>query len=217
MVVQYPKDGEADWTTDLPPLLPVDKNVAASLTFESYDPSTETRSLLYRSRRPMLCEDYFKMKASFETASQSSFEKLKVAEKTLNQMKDFAKEAPLSVLKKFCADIRNLQLERKWNESPEWHTEQELADAEVVRLQGERRKQKEAAELLERQKASKAPRLLPFEIDELEEKGRAQQEARWAAEKINSSVSSRATSDSNTQKKSRGFPTPPAFPVPVDD
>jgi hypothetical protein len=128
----------------------------------------------------MLCDDYFKMKAGFETDSRQSVDRLRAGEKTFAQMKDFARHAPLICLKKFCADIRNLQLERKWNESPEWHTEQELAEAEEVRLLGERRKAKELAEIAERRKAKKAKRLLPYEIADMEEAG----EAGWASEQM---------------------------------
>jgi hypothetical protein len=177
IVVQYPKDGEADWTTELPPLLPMDLPQSRTLTFESYDPAKDSRSLLYRSRRPMLCDDYFKMKRDFEMQNELAREKLKKGEVAFGQMKEDARASPLLVLKRFCEDIRVLQLERKWNESPEWHTEQELIDSEEAKIQRERQLEREAQEERELKKARKAPKLLPFEVEELAAKRRAELEA----------------------------------------
>jgi hypothetical protein len=177
IVVQYPKDGEADWTTELPPLLPADRPPSRTLTFESYDPGKDSRSLLYRSRRPMLCDDYFKMKQEFEVQNQEAREKLKKGEAAFGQMREAARASPILVLKRFCEDIRVLQLERKWNESPEWHTEQELIDSEEAKLQRERQLEREEQEERELKRARKAPKLLPFEVEELMARRQAELEA----------------------------------------
>jgi hypothetical protein len=166
IVVQYPKDGESDWTTELPPLLPAEHVEAGQLTFEGYEPAKDSRSLLYRSRRPALCDDYVRMKREFETENGQARRRLRKGEAVFGEMKERAKKSPILVLKRFCEDIRVLQLERKWSESPEWHTEQELIDLEEQRLTRERMLQKEAEEALELRKARRQPRLLPFEIEE---------------------------------------------------
>jgi 5-methylcytosine-specific restriction endonuclease McrBC GTP-binding regulatory subunit McrB len=77
------------------------------------------------------------------------------------------------VLKRYCEDIRVLQLERKWTESPEWYTEQDLAEMEEQRLLRERQIQQDIEERTLARKTKREPRLLPFEIEEMEQrKGR---------------------------------------------
>jgi hypothetical protein len=170
IVVQYPKDGESDWTTDLPPLLPAQSAEARQLTFEDYDPAKDSRSLLYRSRRPALCDDYFGMRREFEAENDRARERLDKGKAAFGEMKETVMKSPILVLKKFCEDIRVLQLERKWNESPEWYSEQELIDLEEQRLARERVLQKEAEEALQMKRARRQPRLLPFEIEEIEKR-----------------------------------------------
>lgn len=167
IVVQYPKDGESDWTSDLPPLLPKDQPAATSLTFENYNPDQDSRSLLYRSRRPNLCEDYMKVKEKFQVKEAESNEQFEAAKKRYSSMKSSVKNTSIRVLKRFCEDVRVLQLERKWNESPEWHTDQELIEMEEQRIQRENQAKKEAEEEKAAKHARKIPKLLPFEIEEL--------------------------------------------------
>jgi hypothetical protein len=60
------------------------------------------------------------------------------------------------------------------SESPEWDTEQELFDIEEAKAQRERQIERDAQDARELKVARKTPRLLPFEIEELAAKKRAQ-------------------------------------------
>jgi hypothetical protein len=94
VVVQYPKDGEADWTTELPPLLPAEGPARQTLTFANYGPEKESRSLLHRSRRPALCDDYWRMKHDFEAANVEAREKVRRGESAFHEMKETARASP---------------------------------------------------------------------------------------------------------------------------
>jgi hypothetical protein len=178
IVVQYPKDGESDWTTELPPLLPAETPARQTLTFGNYEPEKESRSLLYRSRRPALCDDYWRMKHEFEAANAEAREKVRRGESAFHEIKEIARASPLGVLKRYCEDIRVLQLERKWTESPEWYTEQDIAEMEEQKLLRERQIQQDIEERMMARKTKREPRLLPFEIEEMAERKRAESEER---------------------------------------
>lgn len=177
ILVQYPKDGESDWTTDLPPLLPGDVDPEANLTFENYNPNTETRSLLYRSRRPNLCNEYLKLKQDFLKEEEETRKRFKANEQKYQETKETIRQTPLIVLKRFCEDVRGLQLERKWSESPEWHTEQELLKLEQIRQAKERQQQREEEEARAARKARRIPRLLPYQVEELQQRQSPMQQA----------------------------------------
>ncbi|OHS92883.1 hypothetical protein TRFO_12261 [Tritrichomonas foetus] len=163
IVIQYPKDGEKDWTNELPPLLPEQKSPAALYKKDSYDPNKETRSLLYRSRRPEIIFDYNKMKKEF---AQKTIQR----QKEINDKKyEFAaiekkiRKKPLIVLKKFTDDLRTLQLERKWNETPELYKKKE-----VERMEEERKRKLEKERLEEEQERRERRRRLRKEREEEE-------------------------------------------------
>ena len=170
ILVQYPRDGESDWTTDLPPLLPGEVDPEANMTFETYDPNKETRSLLYRSRRPNLCNQYLKLKEDFLKEEEDARKRFKDNEKKFEETKEMIRKTPGIVLKRFCEDVRALQLERKWSESPEWHSEQELLKLEQIRAAKERQQKREEEDAKAWRKARRTPRLLPYQVAELEQK-----------------------------------------------
>jgi hypothetical protein len=108
------------------------------------------------------------MKREFEAENERARERLRKGRAAFGEMKERVSASPILVLKRFCEDIRGLQLERKWNESPEWHTEQELIDLEEQRIARERMIQREAEEALQVGGARRQPKFLPFEIEEIE-------------------------------------------------
>lgn len=138
IVVQYPKDGEKDWTTELPPLLPNSSKPTVSYTKNNYDPNQETRSLLFRSRRPEIILDYTKMKRDYHDKIVQK--QIEIGEKKTEfaTLESKLLKKPLIVIQRFTDDLRNLQLERKWNETPELHKKKELE-----RLEEERKKKLE--------------------------------------------------------------------------
>lgn len=151
IVIQYPRDGEKDWTTDLPPLLPVPSSTSSTrCTKEDYNPNKETRSLLYRSRRPEILFDYNKMKKDF--AEKIVQKNIEINDKKIEfqQLQKKIMGKPLIVLKKFTDDLRTFQLERKWGETPELHKRKELERMEEERkkkLEKERREEEEERRL----------------------------------------------------------------------
>jgi hypothetical protein len=124
---------------------------------------------LYRSRRPALVDDYFRNKGAFQEAAAEKRLHIIKTKEGLTEMRKVVCHASRMVLKKFCDDARALHLERKWNDSPEWHTDEELKIRDDLRLQRERQQQLELEEevLMKRKKRS-VRMLLPFEIEEIE-------------------------------------------------
>lgn len=120
ILIQYPANGEADWTTQLPPLLPPAVNVnSQDLTIDNYDPMKEPRSLLQRSRRPFLANQLKTLKAKFrrELKKQEDIhQKIETSNKELKKAILVSKNADIDV---FLKDLRQLQLENKRNQTPE--------------------------------------------------------------------------------------------------
>ena len=147
IVVQYPKDGEQDWTTDLPPLLPDINKVERRLTRANYDPNSETRSLLYRSRRPDILSEYHKMKKDFRMKLFQKNKEVADKKKEINAIEQQLMSQPIIVLKRFSDDLRVLQAERKWNETPYIYSEKD-----VIRMEEEKLKKLEREKELEQEK-----------------------------------------------------------------
>lgn len=64
--IESPPNGEKDWTTNLPDLLPdVSIYNNRKLTRENYDPMKEPRSIIHRSRRPFTVAEYQRKKTKF--------------------------------------------------------------------------------------------------------------------------------------------------------
>lgn len=120
ILVQYPADGESDWTTQLPPLLPpaVTTN-PQNMLIDNYDPMKEPRSLLQRSRRPFLATKITTLKAKFnkELKKQENIhQKIETSNRELKKAILVSKKADINV---FLRDLRQLQLENKRNQTPE--------------------------------------------------------------------------------------------------
>lgn len=120
ILIQYPADGESDWTTQLPPLLPPAVNIEHhDLSIENYDPKKEPRSLLQRSRRPFLSNRLTTLKAQFnkELKKQEDIhKKIETSNKELKKAILVSKKADIDA---FLRDLRQLQLENKRNTTPE--------------------------------------------------------------------------------------------------
>lgn len=118
--IQYPQDDETDWTTALPPLLPqIKTRREKNLTFQTYNPMNDPRSLLHRSRRPDLSQQIGDMLDHFDKEAEDQQEKLKRVSAENNQLRKRLRSAKPEIKKKFLKDLRSLQLEKKRNETPE--------------------------------------------------------------------------------------------------
>ena len=60
----YPKGGEEDWKSRLPPLAPPKRIPKRELTRDNYDPSKETRSLILRAKRTNISKRLQEIKAT---------------------------------------------------------------------------------------------------------------------------------------------------------
>jgi hypothetical protein len=112
LVVQVPKNGEEDWTTALPPLLPPVATRREVLKFETYDPVAESRSLMQRSRKPLVVSDHRQARRQFEENESERAERRKHAIGEKNRMMQHAKECPRTVLADFINKLRRMQLAR---------------------------------------------------------------------------------------------------------
>lgn len=134
MVIQYPEGGEADWTSDLPPLLPPLKNndkvldsksevssVVATTTKRNkeYNPMNESRSLLHRSRRPNICDKVYQLKKQFISDQLKRHSQQVKLEKDLSDMKRRLIKSDKLTMDRFISDLRILQKSSKRNETPE--------------------------------------------------------------------------------------------------
>lgn len=159
IVVQYPQNGEADWTTQLPPLLPSSEATDPdALKFDKYNPQADPRSLLQRSRRPFLCNQIDELKKEFQQNKEKrmkEYNKLKAEIKDLNERVPFLKR---EILTKFSDNLRVLQLERKKNETPELPELTPEVMSDPVKFQDilkERERKKKEKEKREKEKRKK--------------------------------------------------------------
>lgn len=114
--VQVPKNGEADWTTDLPPLLPPCIRRGEDLTVKAYDPVGETRSLTARSRRPHVVQDHAAMRRVFEANQREREEKRRQATAAKKRAMECAREWPSIILSDFVEKLQRMPIERKREE-----------------------------------------------------------------------------------------------------
>ena len=125
IVVQYPKNGEEDWTVNLPPLLPpiesstTNAQTGRDLNDRSYDPSREPRSLLHRSRRPDICRKVEELKETLSVNEETNIQKLNKIKKDMDNLKTRLNSSDHHIKNKFIHDLRALQINRKRNETPE--------------------------------------------------------------------------------------------------
>lgn len=71
--ITAPPDGEKDWTTNLPELLP-DLSIyrRGKLSREDYNPMKEPRSILHRARRPYTVAEYQRKKEIYINNSKKT-------------------------------------------------------------------------------------------------------------------------------------------------
>jgi hypothetical protein len=118
MIVQQPKNGVSDWTTDLPPLLPP-MTPSREITVSSYRPSDETRSLMQRSRRPLIFKDHGEERRQYKANERERQEKRCSALAAKKKSMREARECGPGILSKFVERLRGLQLENKRTETPD--------------------------------------------------------------------------------------------------
>ncbi|OHS97355.1 hypothetical protein TRFO_36451 [Tritrichomonas foetus] len=127
LFLTLPKNGESDWTTDLPPLMPppVDQSEITDIT--KYCPHAETRSLLHRSRRPNILAEFRKEKDNYhrhavDRCGKENYEFTELR----SRMQKVRMKDPV-VLDQWLKDLAKLQQEKKRNETPEF---KKLSDIE---------------------------------------------------------------------------------------
>lgn len=137
LIIQMPQNGEADWTTDLPPLLPHIQQ-QKEVTVENYNPMGENRSLMHRSVRPNIVPDYKKDKTTFMKKERERKAKKVAGREARVAAIAHARACASPVLTKFVTDLRKLQVEKKRGETPEFEDElnkkeEDVPDATVAR------------------------------------------------------------------------------------
>lgn len=132
VTVQMPKNGVDDWTTNLPPLLPRLPK-PQDMTATNYNPQGETRSLMYRSRRPNIIPDYEVEKEEFLMMEEERASRKKSGKKFRANCIAHAKNCAPEVLTKFVNDLRKLQLERKRGETPVFEDEKDQSGFSLSR------------------------------------------------------------------------------------
>ena len=117
--IQVPKNGAADWTTNLPSLLPDPKttrNINAKV--EDYDPNIETRSLIHRSRRSDILSNYQQTRDEYVLKSMVHDEKIFRFRKDLEL--NIAKTCVCEpeTIEAFVSDLQRLHRLGKKDQSP---------------------------------------------------------------------------------------------------
>lgn len=120
LTITIPKNGETDWTTDLPPLLNQvsDQNVIVDIA--KYDPQKETRSLLHRSRRPHVLLDFQKGKGEYLQHQKERQHKLEVEQYEVELRKKRVRKKDPLILDTWIKDLAKLQNEKKHGDTPEF-------------------------------------------------------------------------------------------------
>lgn len=137
-----PKNGEDDWKSELPPLL--SNNDQSEVTnIENYDPSKDSRSLLYRARRPNVISDFKKNGEEFIKISMKRKVKEEVELKDLQSKKEKLRRKDPLVLEEWVKDLAKLQQEKKHGETPEF---KRLADIKKEKTKEQLRREKEEKE-----------------------------------------------------------------------
>lgn len=137
-----PKNGEDDWKSDLPPLL--SNNDQSEVTdISKYDPSKDSRSLLYRARRPNIISDFKQNSIEFMrlTAKRKAKEEIDVV--YLRNKKEKVRRKDPLVLEEWVKDLAKLQQEKKHGETPEF---KRLADIKNEKTKEQLRREKEEKE-----------------------------------------------------------------------
>jgi hypothetical protein len=110
--VQVPKNGEDGWTTALPPLLPPVPTRRDALKFETYDPVRETRSLMHRSRKPLVVPDHRQARRQFEENERERDVRRKRAFSERNRLMQHARECRQPVLTDLVRRLRKMRRAR---------------------------------------------------------------------------------------------------------
>jgi hypothetical protein len=113
LIIQNPKNGEDDWTVNLPPLLPA---LTCTRDLANYNPGGETRSLMQRARRPLIVVDHAKARAAFELGMADRAEKRRSTAKAKKAAMQRARRCTPEVLEAFVSKIEKMQKDNKRGE-----------------------------------------------------------------------------------------------------
>ena len=137
-----PKNDEDDYLKNLPPLLPSYQDQKDVTDITKYDPKKETRSLLLRSRRPHIIEEFRKEKDEFHKHSVERRGKMNADIVELHSKLKKVRQKHPAVLDVWLKDLAKLQEDKKRNETPEF---KKLSDI-VKGKEGEKEKEQEERE-----------------------------------------------------------------------
>lgn len=138
-----PKNGEDDWKSDLPPLL-INKDDQSEVTdIKDYDPSKDSRSLLYRARRPNIISEFRKNGEEFMKISIKRKMKEEMDINDLTKKKEKIRRKDPLVLEEWVKDLNKLQQDKKHGETPEF---KRLADIKKEKTPLQLKREKEEKE-----------------------------------------------------------------------
>jgi hypothetical protein len=119
LILELPRNGETDWTTDLPPLILPSQHKIIPITTETYDPRKETRSLMHRSRKPLILTDHAGAKRAFAHHEKERHKKRNQLTAVADKGIDHGIHCRPKVLSNFVTKLRQMQIEKKQGETPE--------------------------------------------------------------------------------------------------
>lgn len=138
-----PKNGEDDWKSELPPLLSNSNDQSEVKSIENYDPSKDSRSLLYRARRPNIISEFKKNGEEFMKISMKRKLKEEDELKDLQNKKEKVRRKDPLVLEEWVKELARLQEEKKHGETPEF---KRLADIKNEKTPQQLKREKEEKE-----------------------------------------------------------------------